>query len=47
MQRSLSGGPSVRCCLGGGEGMDVVHLGLAIGFFALSWAFIEACDRLG
>jgi hypothetical protein len=26
--------------------MDVLYLGLAVGFFALSWAFIEACERL-
>ena len=26
--------------------MDFLYLGLAIGFFAISWAFIVACDRL-
>jgi len=25
---------------------DVLYLGLALGFFALSWAFIRLCDRL-
>jgi len=28
------------------ERMDVLYLGLAIGFFVLSWAFIVACERL-
>jgi len=26
--------------------MDVLYIGLAVGFFALSWAFIVACERL-
>jgi hypothetical protein len=26
--------------------MDLLYLGLGIGFFALSWAFIVACERL-
>jgi len=26
--------------------MDLLYLGLGIGFFALSWAFIIACERL-
>ena len=26
--------------------MDVLYLGLTIGFVALSWAFIVACERL-
>lgn len=30
-----------------GTRMDALYLGLTIGFFALSWAFIVACDRLG
>jgi hypothetical protein len=25
---------------------DVLYLALALGFFALSWAFVKACDRL-
>jgi hypothetical protein len=25
---------------------DVLYVGLALGFFALSWAFIRLCDRL-
>jgi hypothetical protein len=25
---------------------DVLYLGLALGFFALSWAFIALCGRL-
>jgi hypothetical protein len=29
-----------------GIAMDILYLGLAVGFFALSWAFIEACERL-
>jgi hypothetical protein len=28
------------------SGMDVVYLGIAVGFFALSWAFVVLCDRL-
>jgi hypothetical protein len=28
------------------EHMDLVYIGLAVGFFALSWAFVAACDRL-
>ena len=27
--------------------MDLLYLGLGVGFFALSWAFIIACERLG
>jgi hypothetical protein len=30
----------------GGTRMDWLYLGLGIGFFALSWAFIVACERL-
>jgi len=26
--------------------MDVLYVGLAAGFFALSWALIVACERL-
>jgi hypothetical protein len=26
--------------------MDLVYIGLALGFFALSWGFIVACERL-
>jgi hypothetical protein len=26
--------------------MDLLYLGLSVGFFALSWAFIAACERL-
>jgi len=26
--------------------MDLLYLGLGVGFFALSWAFIVACERL-
>ncbi len=26
--------------------MDAVYVGIAIVFFVLSWAFVEACDRL-
>jgi hypothetical protein len=26
--------------------MDVLYLGLTLGFFALSWAFIVACEHL-
>jgi len=25
---------------------DVLYVSLALGFFALSWAFIRLCDRL-
>ena len=27
--------------------MDALYLGLTVGFVALSWAFIVACERLG
>jgi hypothetical protein len=30
----------------GGSTMDLVYLGVAVGFFALSWGFIVACERL-
>jgi len=26
--------------------MDMLYLALTIGFFAISWALIAACDRL-
>ncbi len=26
--------------------MDLLYLGLTVGFFALSWALIVACERL-
>ena len=26
--------------------MDMLYLGLTVGFFALSWALIVACERL-
>jgi hypothetical protein len=26
--------------------MDVFYLGLAVGFFAISWALVVACERL-
>jgi len=26
--------------------MDIVYIGLTVGFFAVSWAFIVACERL-
>jgi hypothetical protein len=29
-----------------GDRMDLLYLGLGISFFALSWAFIIACERL-
>jgi len=25
---------------------DVLYLGLAVGFFALTWAFLELCERV-
>jgi hypothetical protein len=25
---------------------DVLYLGLAVGFFALSWAFVKLCERV-
>jgi len=33
-------------CAGRDVPMDVLYLGLTVGFFALSWAFIVACERL-
>jgi hypothetical protein len=29
-----------------GTPMDVLYLGLTVGFFLVSWAFVVACDRL-
>jgi hypothetical protein len=29
-----------------GNPMDVLYLGLTVGFFLVSWAFVVACDRL-
>ena len=29
-----------------GRCMDAVYVGIAIAFFAASWAFVVACDRL-
>jgi len=26
--------------------MDIVYIGLTVGFFVASWAFIVACERL-
>jgi hypothetical protein len=26
--------------------LDVVYIGLALGFLALSWGLVELCDRL-
>jgi hypothetical protein len=26
--------------------MDLLYIGLAVGFFALSWAFIRLCERV-
>jgi len=26
--------------------MDIVYIGLTVGFFVVSWAFIVACERL-
>jgi len=26
--------------------LDVVYIGLTLGFLALSWGFLELCDRL-
>ncbi len=26
--------------------MDILYLGLALGFFALSWALVVLCERL-
>jgi hypothetical protein len=26
--------------------MDVIYLGLIVGFLALSWGLVELCDRL-
>jgi hypothetical protein len=26
--------------------MDVVYVGLTVGFFVVSWAFLVACERL-
>jgi len=25
---------------------DILYLGLAVGFFALTWAFLELCERV-
>lgn len=29
-----------------GECMDIVYIGLTLGFFALSWALIKLCERV-
>jgi hypothetical protein len=29
------------------KSMDALYLGLVVGFFALSWALVVACERLG
>jgi len=29
-----------------GGGMDALYIGIVIAFFAASWAFVVACDRL-
>ena len=29
-----------------GRVMDIVYIGLTLGFVALSWALIELCDRV-
>jgi len=26
--------------------MDAVYVGLALGFFLLTWAFVRLCDRM-
>jgi hypothetical protein len=28
------------------SGMEILSLALAVGFFALSWALVELCERL-
>jgi hypothetical protein len=37
-----------RARTGGGrpDMMDVLYLGLILGFLALSWGLVELCDRL-
>jgi hypothetical protein len=30
----------------GRSSMDVFYLGLAVGFFAISWGLVVACERL-
>jgi len=30
----------------GAVGMDIVYIGLTVGFFVASWAVIVACERL-
>jgi hypothetical protein len=32
--------------LGRSNRMDIVYIGLTVGFFVASWAFIVACERL-
>jgi hypothetical protein len=32
--------------LGEASRMDLLYLGLTVGFFVVSWAFVVACDRL-
>jgi hypothetical protein len=31
---------------GGTNMLDVLYIGLALGFFALSWGLVALCDRL-
>ena len=30
----------------GGAMLDILYIGLALGFLALSWGLVELCDRL-
>jgi hypothetical protein len=32
--------------LGGFDMLDILYIGLALGFLALSWGLVELCDRL-
>lgn len=38
--------PHTRATPGEEHAMDLLYIGLAVGFFALSWALVVACDRL-
>jgi hypothetical protein len=43
--------PCARACVhvrseGRHDMLDVLYIGLALGFLALSWGLVELCDRL-
>jgi hypothetical protein len=35
-----------RCAQSGEGTMDIIYIGLTLGFFALSWTLIKLCERV-